>query len=353
MSPNSRAAPIRCRTLRVAQMTSVAAAHAGRRPAHRRLAAARRCGAASNFSRATASRSMPGRRRTTAMPMILPSEARSLADMTRAAALAAPGDPRAGVLRDGLLRLGDGDGWGSTNANSAADPRARRSLETPAGANAGHADAGRGVEPPRARRQCAGRARGAERRQAPLRIDNSGAAPGRRARRMPRYQPDRARLSQAQAAVAGLRRDAHVLSRAARRCAARAHRAGRRRRASSQDRRCGRGEWSKSSIRRIARMSRFRCRSRRASIRSIPISPPRRARPRPRSRRRLTPTWRSFDDDRVFYAYDALPKGNYRFAFRAKAQVAGAFTQPPGEAETMYQAGIHGASAGQRIIIAK
>ncbi len=67
----------------------------------------------------------------------------------------------------------------------------------------------------------------------------------------------------------------------------------------------------------------------------------------------LEPTWRSFDDDRVFYAYDALPKGNYRFAFRAKALVAGAFTQPPGEAETMYQAGIYGASAGRRIIIAK
>ncbi len=51
---------------------------------------------------------------------ILPSEAKSLAEMTEAAALAAPGDPRAGVLRDGLIRLGAGDGWGSTNANSAA-----------------------------------------------------------------------------------------------------------------------------------------------------------------------------------------------------------------------------------------
>ena len=60
---------------------------------------------------------------------------------------------------------------------------------------------------------------------------------------------------------------------------------------------------------------------------------------RPPSRRRLSRHGRSFDDDRVFYAYDALPKGNYRFAFRAKALVAGAFTQPPGEAETMYQAG--------------
>jgi uncharacterized protein YfaS (alpha-2-macroglobulin family) len=65
------------------------------------------------------------------------------------------------------------------------------------------------------------------------------------------------------------------------------------------------------------------------------------------------PTWTAFNDDGVFYAYDSLPKGNYRFAFRAKALIAGSFTQPPGEAETMYQAGIYGASAGRRIIIAK
>ena len=52
--------------------------------------------------------------------MILPSEVRSLSEMTRAVALAAPEDSRLGVLRDGLMRLGDGIGWGSTNANAAA-----------------------------------------------------------------------------------------------------------------------------------------------------------------------------------------------------------------------------------------
>ena len=35
-------------------------------------------------------------------------------------ALAAPEDSRLGVLRDGLMRIGDGSGWGSTNANAAA-----------------------------------------------------------------------------------------------------------------------------------------------------------------------------------------------------------------------------------------
>ena len=65
------------------------------------------------------------------------------------------------------------------------------------------------------------------------------------------------------------------------------------------------------------------------------------------------PSWTAFNDDRVFYAYDTLPKGNYRFVFRARALIAGSFTQPPGEAETMYQAGVHGASAGQRIVVAR
>ncbi|MGA8170545.1 MAG: MG2 domain-containing protein, partial [Methylocystis sp.] len=44
--------------------------------------------------------------------IIPPSEQRSLAEMTRAASLAAPGDPRGLVLREALLRLGEGDGWG-------------------------------------------------------------------------------------------------------------------------------------------------------------------------------------------------------------------------------------------------
>ncbi|HPG02868.1 MAG TPA: hypothetical protein PLB34_07310, partial [Rhodoblastus sp.] len=67
----------------------------------------------------------------------------------------------------------------------------------------------------------------------------------------------------------------------------------------------------------------------------------------------LAPTWTSFGDDRVFYAYDQLPKGNYRFVYRVKAQISGSFTQPQGTAETMYQKGLQGASAGARIVIAR
>src|SRR6202012_1181038 len=51
--------------------------------------------------------------------LILPSETRSLAEMTQAVAAATPDDPRLPALRDGLLRIGEGSGWGSTNANAA------------------------------------------------------------------------------------------------------------------------------------------------------------------------------------------------------------------------------------------
>ena len=53
----------------------------------------------------------------------------------------------------------------------------------------------------------------------------------------------------------------------------------------------------------------------------------------------LPPTWVSFGDDRVFYAYDSLPKGTYRFAFRLRAQTAGAYTQPPAHCRDDVQEG--------------
>ena len=67
----------------------------------------------------------------------------------------------------------------------------------------------------------------------------------------------------------------------------------------------------------------------------------------------IAPDWASYGDDRVFYAYDRLPKGNYRFAFRMRALIPGSFIEPPAEAETMYQKGIYGASAGQRVVVSR
>jgi alpha-2-macroglobulin len=53
-------------------------------------------------------------------PRILPSETRTLAEMVRALGRVEPTHPRLPILVDGLVTLGRGDGWGSTNADAAA-----------------------------------------------------------------------------------------------------------------------------------------------------------------------------------------------------------------------------------------
>ncbi len=51
---------------------------------------------------------------------ILPSEARSLAEVTQAAASAAPNDPRGAVVRTALVGMATGQGWGSSDATASA-----------------------------------------------------------------------------------------------------------------------------------------------------------------------------------------------------------------------------------------
>jgi uncharacterized protein YfaS (alpha-2-macroglobulin family) len=53
-------------------------------------------------------------------PLILPSETRTLAETLRAVSTDATPDPRRAILAEALVTLGQGDGWGSTNANAEA-----------------------------------------------------------------------------------------------------------------------------------------------------------------------------------------------------------------------------------------
>ena len=48
-----------------------------------------------------------------------------------------------------------------------------------------------------------------------------------------------------------------------------------------------------------------------------------------------------------------LPDTGWLRRYRVRAHVAGSFTQPPAQAEAMYQPGVKGASGGQRIAIAQ
>ena len=67
-----------------------------------------------------------------ATPRILPSETRSLAQVVQAVGAATPADPRLPVLRAGLLGLGGGEGWGTTNATAAALEALAASWQAPA-----------------------------------------------------------------------------------------------------------------------------------------------------------------------------------------------------------------------------
>jgi len=67
----------------------------------------------------------------------------------------------------------------------------------------------------------------------------------------------------------------------------------------------------------------------------------------------LAPTYAAYLDDQVAFYYDSLPKGNYDFYFRTRANVPGKYIQPAAKAEMMYDGSVRGNSAGARVIIEK
>jgi len=281
-------------------------------------------------------------------PVILPSETRSLAEMTRAVALAAPDDARLGVLRDGLLRLGEGDGWGSTNANAAAvralsaawrRPSGQLPLTLTRGASAASLTLS-GDKPV---------LRDVSNDPAPASLANGGGA-AVVALIDTRYQPQEPG-AKAQPQTAGF-----ALTRASYRVPA-----------SGPAEKLAPGADGALQlavgdvVEEVVELVNPEDRTHVALSLPLaagmePLNPNLATAPAeaaPSAAPTMIPTWVSFGDDRVFYAYDRLPKGNYRFVFRTRAQISGSFTQPPGEVETMYQRGIYGASAGARVAIAR
>ncbi len=61
------------------------------------------------------------------------------------------------------------------------------------------------------------------------------------------------------------------------------------------------------------------------------------------------PSYVAYLDDQVAFYYDELPKGAYHFYFRTRATVPGQFTQPQARAELMYDAAVHGESNGAMV----
>ncbi|MEF3365689.1 MG2 domain-containing protein [Methylocystis sp. 9N] len=287
-----------------------------------------------------------GQAAESASPIILPSETRSLAEMVRAAALAASGDPRANVLRAALLRLGEGDGWGTTNADAAAIEALAEGWRRPVAPiaitlNDGekHAltiDANNPV------------ARHVTQSDGALTIANASNAP-LVAMVETRYMPAEP------GAKAQPSSDGFAITRQSWRVES--GKAPEKIELSDGALRVKQGDVIEETAEIVNPEDRTHIAiSIPLAAGFEPLNPNIATAPaeaQPSSAPTLQPTWVSYGDDRVFYAYDSLPKGTYRFAFRLRAQTAGAYTQPPALVEAMYKKGLRATSAGTRVEIGK
>ncbi|WP_243370723.1 alpha-2-macroglobulin [Microvirga solisilvae] len=283
-------------------------------------------------------------------PVILPSEVRNLSEVIRAVAAAAPEDRRLPVLRDGLINLSDANGWGSTHANTAAIQTLAEAWQRPqspipvAVTEPYSSDTAPLVlksDAPMLNREI----------DVPTHVTlkNDGKA-SVIALVDTRYQPSEPG-SEAAPVVAGF-----VLTREA-------YRVARNGSASASERLHERnlqlnvGDVIEEIVELVNPEDRTHVIVRLPLAAGLePLNPALATAPAeatPSEGPTLAPTSSSFQDDSVLYAYDTLPKGKYRFVFRTRAQIVGSFTQPPGEVEMMYKAGVYGASAGRRVVIAR
>ncbi len=74
---------------------------------------------------------------------------------------------------------------------------------------------------------------------------------------------------------------------------------------------------------------------------------------RPKGQLSLAPTYAAYLDDQVAFYYDSLPKGSYDFYFRTRAATQGQFTQPGAYAELMYDGAVWGHSPGAKIEVGR
>jgi len=295
-------------------------------------------------------------KRSAKSELLLPSDTRTLASMTRALAQRAAGAEEAKrleILARALVDLGRGDGWGSTQANAAAiralaelverespglrAPVARAAfrVEAPSGPESGEVSAETptahwvSIAPGRASLRVAADATGPVEVRAT--IDYLPAAPGALAaaqrqgfvvaRDLAVYRgeagapPDRVTLD-----APGLSVDLAP------------------------------GEVVEDHVRVVNPEERHYV----AIVAPLasglePLNPALETAPpeaRPAGTPTLEPTYAAYLDDRVLFYFDTLPKGTFDFYFRVRAQFAGTSQLPPARAERMYDGSVFGTGSG-------
>jgi uncharacterized protein YfaS (alpha-2-macroglobulin family) len=281
---------------------------------------------------------------------ILPSEARSLAEVTEAVATATPDDPRLMVLRTGLLGLADGQGWGSTNATAAAlralasawrapDAPVPATIAIPSGPVTGTLDKAHPLL------QAASGVTGAVHVQAragltvlagtdyvpaesgaAARPDQHGFALTRTLFRVPpaqgATQPPLARIEP------GPDGAIHLAP----------------------------GDVVEELDEVVTPEDRAQVVLRLPLAAGLePLNPAlatATADAAPSAGPTLAPSYAAYVDDEVVAVWLSLPKGTYGLRTRMRANTAGSYTQPPATAEMLYQPGVSAATGGQRVVVA-
>ncbi len=283
--------------------------------------------------------------------LILPSETRSLAELTRALARTDAKEPRFQLLVDGLVTLGRGDGWGTTNANAAALLALSELLKPPFAASQPH--------------RASVRLGGAEKTLA-IGPDAPVAA-------FVSTSPDAGRvLLQEGSTPAVLRLETTFIPQADGSTVT-ATSAGF---VVSREMLVVQGgdvppekvglDTPRTVELTVAQVVEDHVQVVNPSDRFYvavvvplaagiePLNPNLATAPpeaRPSGALTLEPTYVAYLDDQVAFYYNSLPKGTYDFYFRGRAQVPGSFVQPAAFAEMMYDQSTRGNGAGARVVV--
>jgi len=283
-------------------------------------------------------------------PLILPSEARSLSEVTQAVATVTPQEPRLAMLRQGLLRIADGDGWGSTNATAAALRALAASWQRPGsnipvrfdipGAAAQQRDISAATPLLEATTSQTG----------PITVTATAQGDSLALLTDTNYVPAAPGWA-AKAALHGF-----VLNRSLFRVPA----------TGPMQRLAAQADGSVhvqvgDVVEEVDELVNPEARTNVAMRLPMPagmepLNPNLATSPAaaaPSAGPTRAPDYAAYGDDQVLVVYQTLPQGNFTFRTRMRATVDGSFTQPPAQIETMYQRGVTGSSDGTRVVISR